>query len=173
MENKHYIIAVGTYSIGKEKVFEAIAKSLGYKAYVTPRKLKMLKLVAPDLLPLLTLDPTSTPLHVVPLFSLGVNKLGAYLDTHCQYANAKLLCFKPTGWSHTSTPNLETSKPSTSTGGRIKVYNIPYSEHSSFAELEMFVKKIRPDKIIPTVNNGSATKRDEMASYFKQWMANH
>eukprot|EP00039_Didymoeca_costata_P012833 m.186748 g.186748 ORF g.186748 m.186748 type:complete len:736 (-) comp15596_c0_seq2:93-2300(-) len=172
-ENKHYIIAVGTYSIGKEKVFEAIAESLGYKAYVTPRKLKMLKLVAPDLLPLLTLDPTSTPLHVVPLFSLGVNKLGTYLDTHCQYANAKLLCFKPTGWSHASTPNLETSKPSTSTGGRIKVYNIPYSEHSSFAELEMFVKKIRPDKIIPTVNNGSATKRDEMASYFKQWMANH
>jgi hypothetical protein len=43
------LIVVGTYGIGKEKVFMAIAKALGVKACVEPRKMQMLRLVAPEL----------------------------------------------------------------------------------------------------------------------------
>jgi hypothetical protein len=63
-------VVVGTYGIGKEKVFVEIAKALGCKACVERRKMTMLKMVSPELLPYLTLDKASTPLHVLPIFSL-------------------------------------------------------------------------------------------------------
>ena len=49
---------------------------------------------------------------------------------------------------------------------------IPYSEHSSFSELREFVRFLRPQRVIPTVNNHSAKKRDDMQRHFKQWLTN-
>ena len=48
---------------------------------------------------------------------------------------------------------------------------IPYSEHSSFSELRQFVQFLRPKKIIPTVNNHSASKRAEMQRHFQTWLS--
>jgi DNA cross-link repair 1A protein len=55
--------------------------------------------------------------------------------------------------------------------GGIAIFDLPYSEHSSYTELRDFVRAIRPMKITPTVNVGSPKERARMDVYFAQWLA--
>jgi hypothetical protein len=49
--------------------------------------------------------------------------------------------------------------PKTNCSGRIRIFSVPYSEHSSFAELCEFVQWFRPVAVVPTVNCGSAGQK--------------
>ena len=48
-------------------------------------------------------------------------------------------------------------------------FGVPYSEHSSFRELAMFVMSLRIDKIVPTVNVGSDASRQRMKAWLDRW----
>jgi hypothetical protein len=49
------------------------------------------------------------------------------------------------GWEKNSKPQLR---------GRIYIHGVEYSEHSSYDELERFVRYVRPKSIISTVPTG-------------------
>eukprot|EP00958_Prasinococcus_capsulatus_P007856 scaffold734_cov352-Prasinococcus_capsulatus_cf.AAC.6 len=46
--------------------------------------------------------------------------------------------------------------------GTLVKYEVPYSEHSSFAELKQFVSWLQPVEIRPHVNAGTQQKRARM-----------
>jgi DNA cross-link repair 1A protein len=50
-------------------------------------------------------------------------------------------------------------------------FGVPYSEHSSFRELTMFCCALRIEKIVPTVNVGSAASRAKMKMWIDRWLA--
>ncbi|NWZ35435.1 DCR1A protein, partial [Brachypodius atriceps] len=81
----------------------------------------------------------------------------------------QILAFKPTGWTYSdSCLSLEDIKPQTR--GKITIYGIPYSEHSSYLEMKRFVQWLKPQKIIPTVNVGDWRDRSLMEMHFRDWM---
>ncbi|KAF3769305.1 hypothetical protein M406DRAFT_52389 [Cryphonectria parasitica EP155] len=50
-------------------------------------------------------------------------------------------------------------------------FGVPYSEHSSFRELMLFVMALRIEKIVPTVNVGSEPSRRRMKGWTDRWLS--
>ncbi|KAI0596994.1 DNA repair metallo-beta-lactamase-domain-containing protein [Biscogniauxia sp. FL1348] len=50
-------------------------------------------------------------------------------------------------------------------------FGVPYSEHSSFRELALFLMSLRIDKVVPTVNVGSEVGRRRMKAWTDRWLA--
>ncbi|XP_053307053.1 DNA cross-link repair 1A protein isoform X2 [Spea bombifrons] len=160
------LIVCGTYSVGKEKVFLAIADVLGCKVSMSQDKYKtMLCLESEDIRSLVTTDWHSTGLHVLPMMQglySHLNKFAGKFD--------RVLAFKPTGWTYSDQcSSVEYIKPETR--GKVTIYGIPYSEHSSYLEMKRFVQWLKPQKIIPTVNVGNWKSRNTMEKYFSEWLS--
>ncbi|XP_055502871.1 DNA cross-link repair 1A protein [Leucoraja erinacea] len=167
--NPRTLIVCGTYSIGKEKVFLAIAQVLGCKVCITKNKLDILRCLNSEQIDsVVTLDWQSTQVHLLPMMQITFKGLQAHMNKFPgQYD--QIVAFKPTGWTYSSQrgPVLNI-KPRVQ--GRIAIYGVPYSEHSSYLEMKRFVQWVKPDKIIPTVNNGSWQERNVMEKIFNEWM---
>ncbi|CAO2829824.1 unnamed protein product [Amaranthus hypochondriacus] len=164
------LIIVGAYSIGKECVYIAISEALKVKIYANASRRRILRSFEwPQLSESLCSDGKDTPLHVMPISSLKHETLKNYLKTYQNQFNA-VLAFRPTGWTFSESVGnqLDCIKPNTK--GNIQIFGVPYSEHSSFTELQEFVQFVRPNKIIPTVNISNAANREKQQSYFKQWL---
>lgn len=56
---------------------------------------------------------------------------------------SKVLAIRPSGW--------EKKPPKANFANRISILGVQYSEHSSYNELERFVRFMRPKKVISTV----------------------
>ena len=100
--------------------------------------------------------------------AITLPKLVVYLQDHPQFS--RLVAFRPTGWTHTQGASKGLDALAMHQRGHIVSYGLPYSEHSSFSELRSFVQAVRPQRILPTVNNGAAASREKMVAYFRSWL---
>ncbi|OAK93540.1 DRMBL-domain-containing protein [Phaeosphaeriaceae sp. SRC1lsM3a] len=185
------LVVVGTYSIGKERICVGIAKALGSKIFAPPNKQRICAaLEDSELNALLTKDPRAAQVHMTPLFEIRADTLDDYLR---DYADTYSRCvgFRPSGWNYrppnsrfTESPAVQTVlhsqnwkssfsmkdlTPQRGSTSRASCFGVPYSEHSSFRELTMFCCALRIDRIIPTVNVGSAKSREKMKAWCDRW----
>lgn len=99
--------------------------------------------------------------------------------------------FRPSGWNYRPPGSRFTDSPAVGTvlyssnwkssysmrdlvpqrgsNSRSSTYGVPYSEHSSFRELTMFCCALRIEKVVPTVNVGSAKGRERMKLWVDRW----
>lgn len=187
------LVVVGTYSIGKERVCLGIARALNSKIYAPPSKTRIVRaLEDPELMALMTSNPREAQVHMTPLFEIRAETLEEYL---AEYSDAFGRCvgFRPSGWQYRppnsrfvesppvqtvlhssnwrSTYSIKELVPQRGSTSRASCFGVPYSEHSSFRELTMFCTALRIEKIIPTVNVGSAKGRERMKLWIERWMA--
>lgn len=110
--------------------------------------------------------------------------MSKYLEEHKSHFDS-LIAFKPTGWTYKST-TAQTSDMKLAPlshviippkdrrlslnpyydKNNIKLFGVPYSEHSSFRELASFIASLDIKQIIPTVNINQV---QAMSAYFKRW----
>jgi len=154
------LVVVGTYSIGKERLFLALAEALDTYIYcVDKRKYHTYALLDDTTLQKrLTKDPLLARVHVMPLRALVPNALQTYADALQKQGLtiAQTLAFRPTGWTSRQTrqqapppkaltPQHIVPPPFTqrhlqpTRHGSVQMYAVPYSEHSSFYELMAFL----------------------------------
>lgn len=192
------LVVCGTYSIGKERICVAIAKALGSKIFASPGKIKICKqLDDPELSSLLTSDPVEAQVHMQMLMEIRAETLQEYLDSYRPHFS-RIVGFRPSGWNfrpgngktigaNTAPSSISTQQLLHGKGWRTRFgakdlvaqrgstkeamcFGVPYSEHSSFRELAMFVMSLRIDKVIPTVNVGSEQSRKRMKGWIDRWM---
>ncbi|KAI9678003.1 MAG: hypothetical protein M1817_005947 [Caeruleum heppii] len=185
------LVVVGTYSIGKERICLGIARALQSKIFAPPGKRRICAcLEDPELNSLTTSDPLEAQVHMTPLFEIRAETLNEYLEAYKPHF-ARVVGFRPSGWnyrppgsrfvespavsmvlnsagwkSHYSMKDLIPQRGSTRDA---KCFGVPYSEHSSFRELTMFCCALRIERVIPTVNVGSAKGRERMKAWVERW----
>jgi len=165
-------VLVGAYTLGKERIFKAVAKELKSKLWTQPHRLRVWKkLEDQEILEKLVEKRDEAQVHVVDnrLISWGalgqeIEKVGKGFD--------HILGIKPTGWSHSRGESKESSLKNVKivTRGQISILDVPYSEHSSYSELKRFIKFLRVKdvhQIVPTVNRKNVPKMEKM---FASWI---
>ncbi|KAG9338346.1 hypothetical protein JZ751_025903 [Albula glossodonta] len=168
--NPRTLVVCGTYSVGKEKVFLAMAEVLGCKVSLSRDKfVTMCCLESERIQQLITTDWKAAQIHVLSMMQINFKSLQAHLGKFSAKYD-QVLAFKPTGWTYSDqTETVEDIRPQVQ--GNVTIYGIPYSEHSSYLEMKRFVQWLRPLKIIPTVNVGSRASRRAMETCFSEWQA--
>lgn len=185
------LVIVGTYSIGKERICLGVAKALNSKIYATPNKQKICAALEDgELMARLTNDPLEAQVHMQMLMEIRAETLADYLTGYKPHFS-RIVGFRPSGWNYrppnsrfVESPAVQTVLHSDNWKSRYTMaelvpqrgstresqcFGVPYSEHSSFRELTMFCCALRIDKIIPTVNVGSAKSRERMKGWCEKW----
>ncbi|KAK1822279.1 DNA cross-link repair protein PSO2/SNM1 [Friedmanniomyces endolithicus] len=185
------LVVVGTYSIGKERICIGIAHALNSKIYAPPNKMRIVSaLEDPELNALMTPDPRAAQVHMTPLFEIRADTLDDYLKDYFPHFT-RAVGFRPSGWNYRPPTSRFLESPSVTTvlngenwksayamkdlvpqrgsTSRASCFGVPYSEHSSFRELTMFCCALRIERVIPTVNVGSAKGRERMKGWCERW----
>jgi len=185
------LVIVGTYSIGKERICVGVAKALHSKIYAPPQKQRIAAaLEDPELTSLMTSDPLEAQVHMQMLMEIRAETLADYLTGYKPHFS-RIVGFRPSGWNYrppnsrfTESPSVQTVLYSDNWKSRYSMkdlvpqrgstreascFGVPYSEHSSFRELTMFCCALRIERVIPTVNVGSAKSRERMKGWCEKW----
>ncbi|OAA42591.1 DNA repair metallo-beta-lactamase [Metarhizium rileyi] len=191
------LVICGTYSIGKERICVAIAKALKSKIYAIPGKMRICQqLDDPELNALLTVNPVEAQVHMQSLMEIRAETLQDYLNGYKKHFS-RIVGFRPSGWNYrppnskqitagTSPSSIQTQQILHGKGWRTRFgykdfvaqrgstkeamcLGVPYSEHSSFRELALFIMSLRIEKVIPTVNVGSEQSRKRMKGWLDRW----
>ncbi|KAG0471037.1 hypothetical protein HPP92_015583 [Vanilla planifolia] len=151
--NPKTLFLIGTYTIGKEKLFMEVARTLRTKIYVGAGKFHVLKCLGfpEEDMKWFTTNEMESHIHVVPMWTIASFKRMKYISNKYSDRYNLIVAFSPTGW--TSGKGKKKSPARRLQQGTIIRYEVPYSEHCSFTELKDFVLFISPEKIIPSVNN--------------------
>lgn len=149
------LFVCSSYHIGKERAYLGVAKILNWKVWVPKTKRKVLDLLDLPLewVSLLTDNEYEAQIHV---YSSRDDTHEQSLADRISKSNSRwtrVFFFRATGWTYRRTGTLERREE-----GCVTIIGIPYSEHSSYTELQECVKTLRPRKLIPTVNAGDAVK---------------
>ncbi|XP_021276247.1 DNA cross-link repair protein SNM1 [Herrania umbratica] len=162
--NPKTLFLIGSYTIGKERLFLEVARVLRRKVYVTAAKFRLLECLgfSEEDMRWFTLNEQESQIHVVPMWTLASFKRLKHISN--QYAGrfSLIVAFSPTGWTlgkgKKKAPGRRWQQ------GTIIRYEVPYSEHCSFTELREFVKILSPENIIPSVNNDGPDSAKAMIS---------
>ena len=155
------LIAIGSYTIGKEKIALHLAKLLSSKIYLNAEKTKLWRTFMCDNVNKFMSDDINSQVHVLRMNEINYKFLDSYLE---KTKYTKVIGISPTGWTFGSNEWA----PST-VSKHILIYSIPYSEHSSYSELKDFTTRLNPVKVQPTVG---MNKVPEQLELIKTWRPN-
>ncbi|THU48994.1 hypothetical protein C4D60_Mb06t04890 [Musa balbisiana] len=160
--NPKTLFLIGSYTIGKERLYLEVARILRQKIYVGAAKLQLLRHLelAEEEMQWFTANEMESHIHVVPLWTLASFKRMRYISNQYSARYDLIVAFSPTGWAcgkgKKRTPGKRWQQ------GTMIRYEVPYSEHCSFTELKEFVRLVTPEHIIPSVNNDGPESADAM-----------
>ncbi|CAN6451426.1 unnamed protein product [Victoria cruziana] len=165
--NPKTLFLIGTYTIGKEKLFLEVARILHKKVYVGAAKLQLLECLE---LPeedrkWCTSNEQESHIHAVPMWMLASFKRMKYISNQYSGTYDLIVAFSPTGWTFGKGKKKSTGRRWQQ--GTVIRYEVPYSEHCSFSEMKDFVQLLSPEKIIPSVNNDGPESEEAMVALLK------
>ena len=169
------LICVGSYTIGKERIFTALAEDIDAKIWGSTEKKRVLNCICnPIIESRLVPNGQDAQIHVVEMWK--VKKKDALLEHLSKHSNfSSVIGIIPTGWTHekgSDSSDLSAMKVK-KVGPQVFQLSVPYSEHSSYGEMRRFVKFLRLDtseKILATVNVGHPPTRNMQKKIFKEWV---
>ncbi|KAI1749374.1 DRMBL-domain-containing protein [Xylaria castorea] len=155
----------------------------------------------PELAALMTSDPREAQVHMQMLMEIRAETLQDYLDSYKPHFTRVVgfrpsgwnFRSSPTTTAKNVSANASPGTVSTTSilhgeawrprfGARDLVaqrgstreamcFGVPYSEHSSFRELALFLMTLRIEKVVPTVNVGSDVGRKRMKMWTDRWLS--
>mmetsp|Transcript_25863 Transcript_25863/g.43973 ORF Transcript_25863/g.43973 Transcript_25863/m.43973 type:complete len:868 (+) Transcript_25863:41-2644(+) len=154
------LVLIGTYTIGKERVFTAVARALGCVVYVDDDKYQLLLHMGFEMsmfrrISAGPINTSATCVVAVPMVTLFYKRVAKCLDDgHLPFLQDlpistfdNILAFSPSGWSAGASGSYSLRRQ-----GPFEVHGVPYSEHSDYKELLEFVRFLKPKTIVPAVD---------------------
>ncbi|WCJ29275.1 DNA cross-link repair protein SNM1 [Euphorbia peplus] len=162
--NPKTLFLIGSYTIGKERLFLEVGRVLQRKVHVNAAKLRLLECLgfSKEDMQWFTSNEYESQIHVVPMWTLASFKRLKHISNQYSKRFGLIVAFSPSGWTFGKGKKKSPGKRWQQ--GTIIRYEVPYSEHSSYTELREFVKFVCPEKVIPSVNNDGPESADAMLS---------